>query len=76
MKKWYKYIKPYLFYFIVGPLCMIVEVIGEVLMPKFLSNILNLGTAWQSVLPTVQEMQSMLSAGQMPGAGLMSNLSG
>ena len=76
MKKWYKYIKPYLVYFIVGPLCMIVEVIGEVLMPKFLSNILNLGTAWQSVLPTVQEMQSMLSAGQMPGAGLMSNLSG
>lgn len=76
MKKWYKYIKPYLVYFIVGPLCMIVEVIGEVLMPKFLSNILNLGTAWQSVLPTVQEMQSMLSSGQMPGAGLMSNLSG
>ena len=76
MKKWYKYIKPYLVYFIVGPLCMIVEVIGEALMPKFLSNILNLGTAWQSVLPTVQEMQSMLSAGQMPGAGLMSNLSG
>ena len=76
MKKWYKYIKPYLVYFIVGPLCMIVEVIGEVLMPIFLSNILNLGTAWQSVLPTVQEMQSMLSAGQMPGAGLMSNLSG
>ena len=76
MKKWYKYIKPYLVYFIVGPLCMIVEVIGEVLMPKFLSNILNLGTAWQSILPTVQEMQSMLSSGQMPGAGLMSNLSG
>lgn len=76
MKKWYKYIKPYLFYFIVGPLCMIIEVVGEVLMPKFFSNILNLGTAWQSVLPTIQEMQSMLSAGQLPGEGLMTNLSG
>ncbi len=31
--KWGKYIKPHLLYFILGPLCMIVEVIGEVLMP-------------------------------------------
>ena len=30
---WGKYIKPHLIYFILGPLCMIVEVIGEVLMP-------------------------------------------
>ena len=40
---WGKYIKPYMLYFIVGPLCMIVEVIGEVLMPKFLSYIINYG---------------------------------
>ncbi len=43
MKRWYKYIKPYLPYFILGPLCMIVEVVGEVLMPKFLSYIIDLG---------------------------------
>ena len=43
MKRWYKYIRPYLPYFIIGPLCMIVEVIGEVLMPKLLSYIINFG---------------------------------
>lgn len=41
MKKWWKYIKPYWIYFLVGPLCMIVEVVGEVLMPKFLSLIVD-----------------------------------
>lgn len=41
MKRWWKYIKPYWFYFVAGPLCMIVEVVGEVLMPKFLSKIVD-----------------------------------
>ena len=30
MKRWFKYAKPYIPYFIFGPLCMIVEVAGEV----------------------------------------------
>ena len=41
--KWSKYIKPYWKYFILGPLCMIIEVVGEILMPLFYSNILNIG---------------------------------
>ena len=41
MKKWLKYIKPYTPYFILGPLCMIVEVIGEVLMPTYLAKVIN-----------------------------------
>ena len=41
MKKWMKYVKPYLLYFILGPLCMIVEVIGEVLMPLYLAEVIN-----------------------------------
>ncbi len=41
MKRWLKYAKPYTLFFILGPLCMIVEVIGEVLMPKFLSMIVD-----------------------------------
>ena len=41
MKKWKKYIIPYLPYFILGPLCMIVEVAGEAIMPKLLANIIN-----------------------------------
>ena len=35
-----KYVKPYAPYFILGPLCMIIEVIGEVLMPKYLAMVL------------------------------------
>ncbi len=41
--KWRKYVMPYLPYFIIGPLCMIVEVIGEVLMPKLLAYIIDFG---------------------------------
>ncbi len=41
MKKWMKYVKPYLPYFILGPLCMIIEVIGEVLMPLYLAEVIN-----------------------------------
>lgn len=43
MKRWWKYIKPYLPFFIVGPLCMIVEVIGEILMPALLAQIIDNG---------------------------------
>ncbi len=43
MKRWLKYIRPYLKYFILGPLCMIVEVLGEVFMPKLLASIINQG---------------------------------
>ncbi len=39
MKRWLKYIAPYKLYFILGPLCMIVEVLGEVIMPKLYSFI-------------------------------------
>lgn len=42
MKFWFKYIKPYIANFILGPICMIVEVIGEVVMPFLLSRIINM----------------------------------
>ena len=42
MKLWMKYIRPYLPFFILGPLCMIIEVIGEVVMPKLLAIVINL----------------------------------
>ncbi len=45
MKRWYKYIKPYLPFFILGPICMIVEVLGEVIMPKLLSIVINSANA-------------------------------
>lgn len=43
MKRWMKYVKPYKWAFILGPLCMIVEVLGEVLLPKFLAEIIDGG---------------------------------
>lgn len=49
MKRYWKYIKLYLPAFICGPLLMIVEVIGEVLLPKFMANIINIGAANQDV---------------------------
>lgn len=45
MKRYWKYIKPYLPSFICAPLLMIVEILGEVLMPKFMANIINIGAA-------------------------------
>ncbi|MBQ8598436.1 MAG: ABC transporter ATP-binding protein [Lachnospiraceae bacterium] len=49
MKRYWKYIKPYLPAFICGPILMIVEVIGEVLLPKFMANIINIGAANRDV---------------------------
>ena len=49
MKQYAKYIKPYLFSFIVGPLLMITEVIGEVLLPYFMSRIINEGVAQRNI---------------------------
>ncbi len=41
MKRWLKYAKPYRKSFILGPLGMIVEVIGEMFMPLLLAEIIN-----------------------------------
>ncbi len=43
MKRWFKYVTPYLKSFILGPLGMIVEVIGEMFMPLLLAAIINSG---------------------------------
>jgi len=43
MKRYWKYIKPYLPAFITGPILMIVEVIGEVVMPTLLKRIIDNG---------------------------------
>ncbi len=36
MKRWLKYVKPYKKYFIIGPICMIIESVGEIIMPLLL----------------------------------------
>ena len=45
MKRWFKYVKPYLSSFILGPLGMIAEVVGEMFMPLVLAAIINEGNA-------------------------------
>ena len=67
--RWFKYVKPYLPWFILGPLCMIVEVIGEVVMPKLLAYIIDFGVKHE-----VEEMPAWLNwlydvLGQTPGEG-------
>ena len=44
MKRWFKYIKPYLPFFILGPLCMIIELVGEMIMPRLLALVINKAT--------------------------------
>ncbi len=41
MKRWFKYVKPYISSFILGPLGMIVEVIGEMIMPLLLGLLID-----------------------------------
>lgn len=45
MKQYGKYVKPYLSAFIIGPCLMMVEVFGDILMPKLMSMIINNGIA-------------------------------
>ncbi len=45
MKRWLKYVTPYMRSFILGPLGMIIEVIGEMFMPILLAAIINSGEA-------------------------------
>ncbi|MBE7049773.1 MAG: ABC transporter ATP-binding protein [Ruminococcaceae bacterium] len=45
MKQYFKYIKPHILFFIFGPIFMITEVVGEVLMPKLISVIIDSGVS-------------------------------
>ena len=45
MKRYWKYIRPYLGAFILGPLLMLTEVLGEIMLPKLTSMIINNGVA-------------------------------
>lgn len=71
-----KYVKPYLPYFIIGPLCMIVEVLGEVFMPKLMSFIIDTAVVdgvatgnWQKVLLIALFMVFMAILMMLGGVG-------
>ncbi len=73
MKSFFKYIRPHLKYFILGPVCMIIEVLGEILMPTFLAEIINRGAeeGWVFSIKTAFLMilvALMMMAGGVGGA--------
>ena len=49
LKRYKKYITPYLSAFVIGPMMMLTEVAGEVMLPKFMSMIINNGVASRNV---------------------------
>ncbi len=49
MKRYFKYIKPYLPYFILGPIMMVMEIAGEVMMPYLMAQIINNGVAERNI---------------------------
>lgn len=71
MKTWVKYIKPYLLYFILGPLCMIIEVIGEVLMPLYLAEVIT-----GAIEKTLTTQDSLIVMAKMIGTAVMMMLGG
>lgn len=67
MKRWLKYVKPYWHYFVLGPLCMIVEVVGEVLMPRYLAAVID--GAGSSIGVSIGAMVMMIVTALMMMAG-------
>ena len=49
MKRYLMYIKPYWYAFILGPILMITEVVGEVILPAYMAKIINIGAANRDV---------------------------
>ena len=49
LKRWLNYAKPYTRYFIIGPLCMIVEVIGEIVLPRIYASLIDTGVKTENV---------------------------
>lgn len=50
MKRYWKYIRPYIQYYILGPCFMMMEVVGDVLLPYMLAKIINQGIAERNVV--------------------------
>ncbi len=56
MKRYFKYIKPHLVFFIIGPIMMLTEVAGDVIMPRLMSLIINEGVKELRSMPYIIEM--------------------
>ncbi len=62
MKKYIKYIKPYLTYFILGPIMMLTEVFGEIWIPRLMSFIIDNGVAERDIAYIIKVGMLMIGA--------------
>ncbi|HJC23634.1 MAG TPA: ABC transporter ATP-binding protein/permease [Candidatus Eisenbergiella merdavium] len=71
MKRYWKYVKPYLYAFILGPILMITEVVGEVVLPALMAQIINVGAANHDVAYIIRTGGIMIAtAFIMMGGGI------
>lgn len=69
MKRYGKYIKPYWKSFVFCPILMLTEVAGEVILPAFMANIINIGAAQRDVSYIVRTGLVMLLVAAVMMAG-------
>lgn len=69
MRRYAKYVKPYLYAFILGPIMMLTEVVGEVLLPSFMADIINIGAVNHDVGYIVQRGLIMIATAFIMMAG-------
>ncbi|HJD31981.1 MAG TPA: ABC transporter ATP-binding protein/permease [Candidatus Eisenbergiella stercorigallinarum] len=71
MKRYWKYARPYLYASILGPILMITEVVGEVVLPALMAQIINVGAANRDVAYILEMGGVMiLTALVMMGGGI------
>ncbi len=71
MKRYAKYVKPYIHAFILGPLMILVEVVGEVLLPAMMADIINVGAANHDISYIISKGITMvITAFLMMGGGI------
>ena len=76
MKHYGKYIRPYLSAFILGPVFMIVEVVGEVVLPKLMALIINYGCGSAEGVEAKGSGYILLIGAAMIGTALLMMLGG
>lgn len=71
MKRYAKYVKPYIHAFILGPLMILVEVVGEVLLPAMMADIINIGAANHDISYIISKgIKMVITAFLMMGGGI------
>ena len=66
---YFKYIKPHIWFFILGPLSMILEVVGEIFMPRLMSLIVDSGIATGDKAYIIKTGLSMIGVALMMMTG-------